>query len=70
MEPFLGIKLDKQPRSNHLKLKVIFQNLYKQMMESIEGISFSGIEIHALPALVDGLSRTMSIGICKGASVV
>ena len=50
--------MDKQPRPNHLQLKVIFQNLYKQMMELIEGISFSRIQIHALPALGNGLSIT------------
>jgi len=58
MEPFLGIMLDKQPRPNHLQLRVIFQNLYKQMMEPIEGLSFSGVVMHALPALCDGFSRT------------
>ena len=28
------------------------------MMEPIEGLSFSGVVMHALPALCDGFSRT------------
>ena len=57
MEPFLGIMLDQQPRPTHSMLKVIFQNLYKQMSEPFEGISFSSVERQALPALMDGFSR-------------
>ena len=53
-EPFLGIILDKQPRPNHLQLKIIYQNHYKQMMEPIDGITFSIVVTHALPALADG----------------
>ena len=57
MEPFLGIMLDLQPRPSHLKLCVIFQNLYKQMTEPITGLCFSSVERHALPALQDGFGR-------------
>ena len=58
MEPFLGIMLDKVPRPTHLDVKVTFQSLYKQMMDTIEGIRFSSINMHALPALIDGFSRS------------
>jgi hypothetical protein len=57
MEPFLGIMLDLQPRPSHLKLRVIFQNLYKQMTEPITGLCFSSVKRHALPALQDGFGR-------------
>lgn len=57
MEPFLGIMLDQQPRPTHSEVRVIFQNLYKQMNEPIPGICFSSIERHALPSLMDGFSR-------------
>ena len=56
MEPFLGNLMD-PPRPNHLQLRSIFQNLYKQMMEPIPGLEFSSVERHALPALCDGFSR-------------
>jgi len=58
MEPFLGIMLDQQPRPTHLQLRVVFQNLYKQMREPIPGMCFSSVERHALPALQDGFSRS------------
>ena len=57
MEPFLGIMLDKQPRPTHSQLRVIFQNLYKQMMVPIPGLKFSSVQQHALPALADGFTR-------------
>ena len=41
MEPFLGIMLDKVPRPTHLDVKLTFQSLYKQMMDTIEGISIN-----------------------------
>ena len=56
MEPFLGIMMD-PPRPNHLQLRSIFQNLYKQMMEAIPGLKFSSVERHTLSALCDGFSR-------------
>ena len=58
MEPFLGIMLDKVPRPTHLDVKVTFQSLYKQMMDTIEGIRFSSINTHALPAQIDGFLRS------------
>ena len=57
MEPFLGIMLDLQPRPTHLQLRVIFQNLYHQMTDPIQGLNFSSVEKHALPALQDGFFR-------------
>ena len=57
MEQLLGILLDQQPRSTHLALQSILQNLYKQMMEPIPGLKFSSVEKHALPALEDGFGR-------------
>ena len=57
IEPFLGIMLDKVPRPTHLDVKLTFQSLYKQMMDPIEGIRFSSVNMHALPALIDGFSR-------------
>ena len=57
MEPFLDIMLDKVPRPTHLDVKVTFQSLYKQMMDPIEGIRFSSVHMHALPALINGISR-------------
>ena len=57
MEPFLGIMLDLQPRPTHLQLHVIFQNLYHQMTDPIQGLNFSSVEKHALPALQDGFFR-------------
>ena len=53
-EPDLGIMLDKQPRPNHLQLKIINQNIYKQMMEPSDGLTFSTVATHALHALADG----------------
>ena len=50
--------LDKVPRPTHLDVKVTFQSLYKQMMDTIEGIRFSSVNMHALPALIDGFSRS------------
>ena len=58
MEPFLGIMLDLHPRPTHSQLRIIFQNLYEQMMNPIEGLKFSSIDQHALPALSDGFFRT------------
>ena len=57
MEPFLGIMLDLHPRVNHHQLRTIFQNLYKQMMNPVEGLSFASVDQHALPALSDGFFR-------------
>ena len=57
MEPFLGIMLDSHPRPTHAQLRTIFQSLYEQMMNPIEGLSFGTIENHALPALSDGFKR-------------
>ena len=57
MEPLLGIMLDSSKRPTHSELKIIFQNLYKQMIIPVEGIRFSSIERHALPALSDGFAR-------------
>ena len=58
MEPFLGIMLDLHPCPTHSQLRIIFQNLYEQMMNPIEGLKFSSIHQHALPALSDGFFRT------------
>ena len=49
MKPYQGILLD-PPRPNLLELVTIFQNLYKQMVESILGLMFSSVERHALAA--------------------
>ena len=57
MEPFLGILLDLQPRPTHSQLRIVFQNLYDQMTNLIEGLSFATVDRHALPALQDGFSR-------------
>ena len=57
MEPLLGIMLDSSKRPTHSELKIIFQNLYKQMITPVEGLQFSSIERHALPALSDGCAR-------------
>ena len=57
MEPFLGIMLDLQPWATHSQLRIIFQNLYEQMMNPIEGLKFASIDQHALPALSDGFFR-------------
>lgn len=57
MEPFLGIMLDSQPRPTHSQLRVIFQTLYEQMINPIEGLSFASVTQHALPALTDGFKR-------------
>ena len=51
MEPFLGIMLDLHPCPTHSQLWIIFQNLYEQMMNPIEGLKFSSIHQHPLPAL-------------------
>ena len=56
MEPFLGILLDLQPRPTHSQLRIVFQNLYNQMTNLIEGLSFATVDRHALPALQDGFS--------------
>jgi len=57
MEPFLGILLDQQPKPAHSQLRIVFQNLYNQMTNPIEGFSFATVDRHALPALQDGFSR-------------
>ena len=57
MEPFLGIMLDLHPCPTHSQLWIIFQNLFEQMMNPIEGFKFSSIHQHALPALSDGFFR-------------
>ena len=57
MEPFLAIMLDLHPRVNHHQLRTIFQNLFKQMMNPVEGLSFASVDQHALPALSDGFFK-------------
>ena len=57
MEPFLGVLLDQQPKPAHSQLRIVFQNLYNQMTNLIEGLSFATVDRHALPALQDGFSR-------------
>ena len=49
--------LDLHPKVNHHQLRTIFQNLYKQMMNPVEGLSFASVDQHALPALSDGFFR-------------
>ena len=48
---------DTHPRPTHAQLRTIFQSLYEQMMDPIEGLSFGTVERHALPALSDGFKR-------------
>ena len=57
--------LDKQPRPNHLRLKIIDQNIYKQMMEPIDDIIFITVATHALHALADGFFCIMDGGFQK-----
>ena len=71
MEPFLGIMLDSHPRPTHAQLRTIFQSLYEQMMNPIEGLSFGTIEKHltkydpqklekVLPTIMKTLAATLS----------
>ena len=57
MKLFLAIMLDIHPRVNQHQLRTTFQNLYKQMMNLIEGLSFASVDQHALSALFDGFFR-------------
>ena len=57
MEPFLAIMLDLHSRVNHHQLRTIFQNLYKQIMNPVGGLSFASVDQHALPALSGGFFR-------------
>ena len=49
--------LDTHPLPTHAQLRTIFQSLYEQMMDPIEGLSFGTVERHALPALSDGFKQ-------------
>ena len=57
LESCPGIILDLQPWPTHLQLRIIFKNLYEQIINPIEGLEFASIDQHALPALSDCFFR-------------